>query len=909
MQLFKPFDGSTVQRYHKERVLYVQSALFPFGISSEDGEINERWYCMFSTQRFVLCKVNSDGCVVDRKQLSYDHVIQFKLKKNKRFKKSNLPSIKIYVKYNHHQHADDDEEEEDTDKLHTPRNVKLNDEEKYPKVVVSFDSNEHRDTFYAKMCQMISNNKCGSRAVSLSKSDNEDDGKEDSPDAHHADHQQPNQDLYETLDVVIERQNVLSEYIEICQNLSFLGIGRDSNHSNENFRFLEPARKQMEQITDVSNPKHIMKLSSDDTKHIQAYYRAKQDNFQIRNNRKQWFIDSYAASKLFAPYFPVSVNEELQWVWIQQICRASIYFISDEQMNIRCMKLIDILMTKCFESKYIKVMDVHFHQTDYQNLEILLYLMNNYVNLKTNNLDNVPKFNWKQMIPLLIKNRQTNPQYTKYFIELVSIPVLRKQFKETDIWLTLLQYLGCNQAIDADEPLENEPVIQTLCNMFFDDKKVNKIWPENALHLQQIIATETDESLALLKIKVIVNRLDPRALLRTYPDLYDGLNALQFAEKKHVWPKVVQFLQNKVEGFDDDQMNDDNQIPGACDARQPHKYKDTEEMFLSDSESRNHEEGDSMFFSSLFMNMLRDKEKASSPSKSKSNVKPKVKPINMNGTEYNNNNNVKASHMTPTGDCSGARDSICSNGSSVRVEHRISSELTKLDRNSPHSANRNVPKLNNKMNRYSKLHANQAVSGSPWAFSNFVGQCFSFTSLNTAHSPTTPGFDGPQNNNADLQRRLQSYVSTVDKFKAKTRSLEMKIANMNKAMDKQNQKIVELKLENKMIKNVYMDNEFKNNNNNDYDENMVNLKLIKNKQWKEWSYLECIHWICSLHNGRYMKYKNTLLVNMKLRNICGKHFARIDKSDLTYFYGIIEFDDVCDLYQQITNLVAHSYHE
>ena len=66
----------------------------------------------------------------------------------------------------------------------------------------------------------------------------------------------------------------------------------------ENFRFLEPAKKQCEMMTDILND-NSSKLTRDDIKHIKAFYRSKQDNFQKFNNRKQWFIKRNIEQNLF----------------------------------------------------------------------------------------------------------------------------------------------------------------------------------------------------------------------------------------------------------------------------------------------------------------------------------------------------------------------------------------------------------------------------------------------------------------------------------------------------------------------------------------------------------------------------------------------------------------------------------
>lgn len=367
-------------------------------------------------------------------------------------------------------------------------------------------------------------------------------------------------------------------------------------------------------------------------------------------------------------------------------------------------------------------------------------------------------------------------------------------------------------------------------------------------------------------------------------------------------------------------MDQENKyIPGYVENKNNHKHNDS--LISESNGGGNHEEGDSMFFSSLLMSDLKDKEKeklallaneraAQSPSGSKSN-KNITSPISPASTDNGEDKNSFIAMVTKSASKNNnKRESMFSNDSSVHLENRITKELIKIERASSISKSKSKSPQNNKILSpippiKSPRSANNGAS--PWGFSNFVGQCFSFTQLNHGAShnnnngtPTSP------NNTNDLQRRLQSYITTLEKFKSKTRNLENKISKLNKTMDKQNEKIIELKLENKMIKNVYVNNEFKDRE-NDYDENMVNKKLINDKQWKKWSYIDVIHWICTLRNGRFKKYKSTLMVNMKLRNISGKHFARIDKSDLTYFYGIIDFDDVCDLYEQIEDLVANSY--
>ena len=170
MQFFKPFDISTSTGCDQEHVLYVQAALFPFAAANSskpvhkddenDENINETWYSMFTTQRFIICKKNDEGMIIDRKQLSFKNIMQFKLKKNKRFKKSNLPAIKIYIDDGSGSNNDNN-----MNSLKTPlKSLKKDkDDDKYPSY--SINDIQSRDTFHTKMVEIIGSNKTSKSRV------------------------------------------------------------------------------------------------------------------------------------------------------------------------------------------------------------------------------------------------------------------------------------------------------------------------------------------------------------------------------------------------------------------------------------------------------------------------------------------------------------------------------------------------------------------------------------------------------------------------------------------------------------------------------------------------------------------------------------------------------------------------
>lgn len=499
VSFFEPFDISSIPRSDEEHVLHVQSALFPFGcvscsvhrvqaiygmamykIRESDEFEHETWHCMLTTRRIVLCKREDDGRVLTRKHLHYDRIKQLKLKKSKRFKKLNnrvnLPGIKVYL-----QPTSDGAPES------TPKPLSKSDEYR----PLSFSDTESRDRFFAKMVEIVGETKCGGTGTAT---------KQPSPSnldvLHENETVTPQFDndggneVYNTLKLVIERQTVYNECLSMWS-----GADHDRVHS---FDFLGTAQLQAVQLTDIDHEKYALKLTRDDIKHVKAYYRSKQDNLQIRNHRVLWFINSYVAAKLFEPYFPLSISSEIQWVWMQQICRSSIFFMDDVEMNARCIWLMDTLMRRCFRSKYIKPIDTFFHEKDYQNLQIVLHLMTHYVNGQK--LDYLPKMRYKHMVPLMVKNRRLNKQYSSHFVDLLRIPYLKRHIKESDLYQCILQYLECRESQSVEEVLEDDVVSGLV--FILKTKKLSKIWPENALILQEIISTAHDEKMALKRIAV-----------------------------------------------------------------------------------------------------------------------------------------------------------------------------------------------------------------------------------------------------------------------------------------------------------------------------------------------------------------------------------------------------------------------
>eukprot|EP01084_Bolivina_argentea_P235100 395720_1 len=83
----------------------------------------------------------------------------------------------------------------------------------------------------------------------------------------------------------------------------------------------------------------------------------------------------------------------------------------------------------------------------------------------------------------------------------------------------------------------------------------------------------------------------------------------------------------------------------------------------------------------------------------------------------------------------------------------------------------------------------------------------------------------------------------------------------------------------------------------------VDQYLILDKEWINWTYLEIVEWITNLEYGRYNKYKIILFANMKKYQFEGKFLPKLDKIDLSNFFGIMNFGDLTDLHKQIQRLI------
>ena len=82
----------------------------------------------------------------------------------------------------------------------------------------------------------------------------------------------------------------------------------------------------------------------------------------------------------------------------------------------------------------------------------------------------------------------------------------------------------------------------------------------------------------------------------------------------------------------------------------------------------------------------------------------------------------------------------------------------------------------------------------------------------------------------------------------------------------------------------------------------------KETDFKSWDAKKVIRYICSLENGRFLKYKSVLEKTMTEQELTGKDMVDITKDDLLSF-GVKNFGDRSALFKSIQKLINNSVNE
>ena len=82
----------------------------------------------------------------------------------------------------------------------------------------------------------------------------------------------------------------------------------------------------------------------------------------------------------------------------------------------------------------------------------------------------------------------------------------------------------------------------------------------------------------------------------------------------------------------------------------------------------------------------------------------------------------------------------------------------------------------------------------------------------------------------------------------------------------------------------------------------MKMGAIDPTAYLEWDWESILHWILSLDNGRYKKYKSVLWKTLSEENVKGECLNTVDAVDIRG-WGIISFLDKKDLVKHIEDLV------
>eukprot|EP01084_Bolivina_argentea_P204704 349613_1 len=89
---------------------------------------------------------------------------------------------------------------------------------------------------------------------------------------------------------------------------------------------------------------------------------------------------------------------------------------------------------------------------------------------------------------------------------------------------------------------------------------------------------------------------------------------------------------------------------------------------------------------------------------------------------------------------------------------------------------------------------------------------------------------------------------------------------------------------------------------------LITNELNPTTNYKTWNLKQVIRWICSLENGTFSKYQNSLGTAMGEQEFKGKDLQYVEKNDLLSF-GVKNFGDRAALYREIQKLINSAENE
>lgn len=673
-----------------------------------------------------------------------------------------------------------------------------------------------RNKFQQKLQSLMkhSNNDSEGNQTTTNQDNNEDDLKS-------------NPDGYESLSSIISKENVIDD---ICKNYKTVS----SFMSRIKSIYKPDIANVISKITEFDSGQYNFRLNNQDKKLIRnqvfnckpngdRYRGMKFDDYKeaVYPNPYPKMLNNLTVlhpllCKLFAPYLPMKVSNDIQRAWLENLLKATkMYNITDKKQNKLCCDAMDLWITTVWGQAYDGYGRTFFRI--YDNLFVVRHLVKNH-SLRGQHIIPISEF-----YSSFLRNRNI-PGLDSCFIDLLDF--IRDFERIENVHCALLEFMT-KYEYKINSYLIKQLIIYLQRHLPSD----RSIYPK-CLYLQNYITGVIDEDESLIAIKVNL-LIDKHLLNYTDKREYNGLTPLSMAKQKSVKPtKIIKYLSNIIDKLEGDNApfntndNDDNKegmgpaiVSNIKSTKGRNWTDDDDEDTLNESELSDQD-------------LLHQLNQARADYRKKDREK-------MLDEERRNLEIARLQLMSEREEQRLRREREAQEEEESAINRRVRlREATRRNQSDLEQAH---------LERKRKIEM-----------------------MRTQNNLTLP----------NLGQRLDN-LEKINRELLETQNLLM-------------QEIDDLK------KNESKDNEYEG----DEDELFgVQQILIDHKEWHLWTYLEIVKWIIDLENGRYKKYKKTLIKSMKEENVKGNYLSKIEKIDLKNFFGIKDFGDICDLHDEIQSLV------
>merc|ERR1712113_1352096 len=143
----------------------------------------------------------------------------------------------------------------------------------------------------------------------------------------------------------------------------------------------------------------------------------------------------------------------------------------------------------------------------------------------------------------------------------------------------------------------------------------------------------------------------------------------------------------------------------------------------------------------------------------------------------------------------------------------------------------------------------------------------------------------------------------MNEHQEKVNLYESRIMSLEQALSESKATVDRLKEEIESLSEECKENKLALNEMRSELEAMKRKQNMDVRKWREWDSDEVVDWICSIEDGKYMKYEEGLRSAFREEEVNGSHLTAIGKSELRD-WGIKSFSDRLGMEKQIQQLVA-----